>query len=129
MSSFLLDIIIEDGFELYQGKNLDYSSMRKDGLDSRYRKGDMIFIWGLNEAGHPPTLIHPRPKILSKYLGSENIGFYEFFDDVMNKCLSTFSHEDIYQGILNDWTFDLIENKIIKPQTNGLQPTTTLQQR
>lgn len=121
MSNFLLDIIMADGFELYQGKHLDYSSMRKDGLDSRYRKGDMIFIWGLNEANHPPTLVYPRPKILSKHRVykrnegfKEVVCFCEFSDDVMNKCLSVFSHEDIYQGILNDWTFDLIENKINK---------------
>jgi len=109
---FLLDIIMDDGFELFQGKHLDYSSMRKDGLDSRYKKGDLVFIWGLNEFGKPPTLIHPRPKIIS--MVKDKVGYFEYLDDVMNECLKVFPHEEIYEGILKNWTFDLTTKTIIK---------------
>lgn len=113
---FLLDILIENGFELIKGKHLDYSTMRTDGIDSRYKKGDILFIWGLHELGKPPTLIYPRPTIISK---TENSGIeifddYSYLDDVMNECLNTFSHEDIYQGILNNWIFNLHSKEIIK---------------
>lgn len=121
---FLLDIFLENGYKLVKGKHLDYSTIRADGIDSRYEneKGDLV-IWGLNEVGKPPTLIFPRPKIIAttdRY--RKRIDGVELFkhrtecsfkDDVMNGCLSSFDHQDVYDGIINNWVFDL-DNKTIR---------------
>lgn len=48
--------------------NFDFSTMRIGGLDVRLVKDNSEFIFGLNEAGKPPTLISPR----TEYLRSDN---------------------------------------------------------
>lgn len=113
-SKFLLDLIIDKGYKLYQGEHLNYSSMRFNGVDSRYIKDNRIIIWGLSEAGKPPTLISPRPKILKTFKSSR--GSYtksEIHDDLMNEVLKTFSHEDIFEALQNRSIIFDLDNKII----------------
>lgn len=57
-------------------------------IDIRYLKDDIEFIIGLHEKDKPPTLISPRPSSCKN-------------DDTMNKLLSHFSHEEIYNACLN----------------------------
>ncbi|QNS40196.1 hypothetical protein H0S70_07220 [Chryseobacterium manosquense] len=121
---FLLDIFLENGYKLVKGKHLDYSTTRSNGIDSRYEneKGDLV-IWGINELGKPPTLIFPRPEIIAttdwfRMIDSKiELVKYRtecaFKDDVMNGCLSSFDHQDVYDGIINNWVFDL-DNKTIR---------------
>lgn len=85
MNKHLLDIALENGFVLYQGKHLDYSTTRVNGIDSRYKHPDgRIIIWGLHEKGKPPTLIYPR---------------LAYFDDKINKILNTNNHKDIFDSM------------------------------
>lgn len=81
-----LDYAISQGFELYQGVHRDYSSLRHNGLDSRYKKGTDIIIWGLEEKGKSPTLIYPKP-------------FGANTQDEVFKILKTFSNEEIYNSL------------------------------
>lgn len=82
----LLDIALENGFKLHQGKHLDYSSMRVNGIDSRYSHEDgRVIIWGLHEKDKPPTLIYPRLAVT---------------DDEVNRILSTNNHIDIFNSMI-----------------------------
>lgn len=135
MKDFILDILFKKGFELCQGKHLDYSSMRENGIDSRYIKDNIIFIWGLHEKGKPPTLISPRPRITktitktvrewreqgfilnNKVKLDENvtITLNETYDDLMNEVLNKFSHYDIIEACTNkNIIFNLNTNTLIK---------------
>lgn len=114
---FLLDILIQNGFKLCRGKHLNYSSMVVDGLDSRYEKDGITFVWGLHEKDKPPTLISPRPKIRKKItIGKEKrtVIRNERWDDLMNECLNTFPHKIIIeQAISKKAIFDLNKKEII----------------
>jgi hypothetical protein len=62
------------------------------------RKGEICF--GLYEAGKPPTLINPRPRIEVKRIkdGKEVIE-NEQFDDSMNIVLQDIPHEKIFKAM------------------------------
>lgn len=68
-------------------------------LDHRYLKDGKEIIFGLNEAGKPPTLIYPRPNIELTRNGKieDNTS-----DDAMNVVLSKIDHEIIYQSMFNN---------------------------
>lgn len=113
MSKHFLDIIQDDGYVLTEGKYLDFNTMEKGRMYNVFEKeGCEKILWGLSEYRKPPTLVYPRPK-MEKYTSIE---FYTpvSYDDLMNECLNKFSHKDIYDGIINEWTFNLDEQKIIK---------------
>lgn len=134
------DVVFERGDEkegkfYWEYRPHDYSSMVVGGLDSRIIK-DLDFenqiIWGLHEAGKPPTLIHPRPNIIKSvtqtikewrsnnwYISGdpnkeETIELDQRFDNIMNECLATFDHRDIYEAIINKTNviFDLNKKEI-----------------
>ena len=128
---FLLDILLERGFKLYQGGYTSFSTMQKDGIDARFKKDNIVFIWGLHEKGKPPTLISPRPKIIKlgrkpfeNWMGRWGIkpdkngtvsdNKNESHDDMMNECLNIFPHETIIDVAINkNATFDLNKKEII----------------
>ena len=62
------------------------------------RKGEICF--GLHEAGKPPTLISPRPRIEVKRIkeGNEVIES-EQYDDSMNVVLKDIPHEEIFKAM------------------------------
>ena len=62
------------------------------------RKGEICF--GLHEAGKPPTLISPRPRIEVKRIkeGREVIE-NEQYDDSMNVVLKDISNEEIFKAM------------------------------
>lgn len=68
-----------------------FSSMVSGGLDVRYIKDDVEFIWGLHEKGKPPVLISPRPN-------TKPIKFVD--DDLMFNILSSFPFDEIYESCL-----------------------------
>lgn len=114
---FLLDILMQNGFKLCRGKHLNYSSMVVDGLDSRYEKDGITFIWELHEKDKPPTLIYPRPKIRKRITisdGKRTVIRNERWDDLMNECVNTFPHEIIVkEAIKRNAIFDLNKKEII----------------
>lgn len=59
-----------------------------------------IICFGLHEAGKPPTLISPRPRIEVKRIkdGKEIIE-NELYDDSMNVVLKNIPHEEIYKAM------------------------------
>ena len=64
------------------------------------RKGEIRF--GLDELGHPPTLISPRPRIEVKRIkkGKEVVES-EHYDDSMNTVLKYIPHEKIFEAMYN----------------------------
>lgn len=124
-TTFILDIVLKEGFILIQNKHLDYSTMRENGVDSRYEKDGVIFIWGLHEKDKPPTLISPRPNISKTILQTFKdingvVKQYESkldqqYDDIMNECLNTFNHQDIFNSIISkDNKLFCLDTKTIK---------------
>jgi len=120
----LVDIAMEDGFQLVRGRYMDFSSMRPNGVDMLLTKGDKSIIFGLHEKDKPPTLIYPRPNAIFDTLGlkvkmfhcgtdeTSLVSFDYVNDDVMNRILQTFSHEEIYNNLFNNSTFNLNNNTI-----------------
>lgn len=95
MSAFE-DYLTSIGYEKFaierKGKNVAkvridktyYSTM--DGCWAFYIKDGKEIMFGLNEFGKPPTLIHPRPKGC-------------FWDDEMNRVLKENTPEEVYKMI------------------------------
>jgi hypothetical protein len=52
-------VIVKNGFIRTHGLGY-YSSIIPGGVWSRYVKDEVEVVVGLNEKGHPPTLIYPR---------------------------------------------------------------------
>jgi len=64
------------------------------------RKGEICF--GLHEAGKPPTLIGPRPRIeIKRIKEGEYVVENEQLDDSMNVVLKYISHEEIFEAMYN----------------------------
>ena len=64
------------------------------------RKGEICF--GLHEAGKPPTLVSPRPRIEVKRIKEgEYVVENEQLDDSMNVVLKYISHEEIFEAMYN----------------------------
>jgi hypothetical protein len=64
------------------------------------RKGEICF--GLHEAGKPPTLINPRPRIeIKRIKKGEYVVENEQLDDSMNVVLKYISHEEIFKAMYN----------------------------
>lgn len=89
------DLILLQKIE--QGK-----SVMEEDFTFNDRKNQISF--GLNEAGKPPTLIHPRPKIkVKKSVFIDNIKHEiiqtEFNDDAMNIVLSKIDFEQILKAM------------------------------
>lgn len=62
------------------------------------RKGEICF--GLHEAGKPPTLIFPRPRIEVKRIkGGREVIENEQDDDSMNVVLKDIPHEEIFKAM------------------------------
>ena len=69
--------------------------------------------FGLNEAGKPPTLISPRPRIeVKKLVNGKQIVENELSDDSMNVALSQLPAKEVYRALLDRniiLKFDLTE--------------------
>jgi len=87
----------------------DFSTMRVGGLATFYIKDDDFdnpIIWGLSEHNKPPTLIFPRPIIISQV--DEGVIFTR--DDEINILLSKENHQTIFDNLFNKnkvYRFDL----------------------
>lgn len=111
MKKHIVRYLIEDqGYtphRLVNGKYIpnninDFSTMQNGGIDIRYIKGDREIIYGLNEAGRPPTLIYPRPKIiLIKNIDGRKRVYTDVFDDTMNICLKKEDPQVIYEAMFD----------------------------
>lgn len=93
--------------KIEQGK-----SVMDDDFTWNDREKEIIF--GLHEAGKPPTLIHPRPKIEIKKIVKEQVRIMdETSDDSMNIVLSKIPFEDILKAMYDKsicFKFDLTNN-------------------
>jgi hypothetical protein len=68
------------------------------------REGEICF--GLHEAGRPPTLISPRPRIRIKRINEgREVVETEIRDDSMNIVLKEFQHEEIYKAMYDKSIF------------------------
>ena len=102
--------LIENGYVKYI---LNYKTMKYEvsnshvistmsNIDHRYihsedKANEICF--GLSEAGKPPTLISPRPKII---VIRENMVEDERFDDSMNLVLNRESPKDILNALFDE---------------------------
>ena len=66
-----------------------FSSCEPYMVQIRYVKGDIEIIWGLGEAGYPPTLLYPLPKVENRLETKEIIKF-----------ISENTNEEIYKHII-----------------------------
>jgi hypothetical protein len=112
-SKNLISYLLEIGYEKFDyspdkgyyksNKKGDYSSMGKIA-DYFIKDNDFqnVIIWGLHEAGKPPTLIYPRPNIKVIKNGKRH---FDEEDDCMNICLQKETAEDIYKAMFdkNTW--------------------------
>lgn len=119
----ILEVLQDNGFTFTQGFHPNYSTMVLGGTRSLLEdsKGNKV-TWGLNEHKKPPTLLHPRPKIIlkRKYEGKNDIIFEneieilsELYDDAMNFCLQKESHEEIFKAMFDKsivFEYDLTKN-------------------
>ena len=73
-------------------------SIMEEDFTREDRKGEICF--GLYEAGRPPTLISPRPKIEVKRIkeGKEVVE-NEQYDDSMNVVLKDIPHKEIFEAM------------------------------
>jgi hypothetical protein len=73
-------------------------SITEEDFTKEDRRGEICF--GLNEHGHPPTLIWPRPRIQVKRIQDGKIFIYnEVWDDSMNVVLKEIPHEEILKAM------------------------------
>lgn len=100
----LLDYLKELGYEACpENKKGDFSSM--GAVRKGYEKDGLRFVFGLNEAGKPPTLIFPRPNMGEfKYIEVDGkrklVLTSRWDDDIMNIVLMTETPEKIYKSIV-----------------------------
>ncbi len=113
----LISYLLEIGYEKFDyspskgyyksSRKGDYSSMGK--IADYFVKDDNfenVIIWGLHEAGKPPTLIYPRPNITVIKNKREKDTLIsrihtEVWDDSMNTCLQKETVEDIYKALFD----------------------------
>lgn len=66
------------------------------------RHENQAICFGLNEAGKPPTLISPRPRIeVKKLVNGEQVIENELLDDSMNVALSQLPAKEVYEALLD----------------------------
>ena len=92
-------ILIDNGYQLTKGLGY-YSSIVVDGVCSLYTKGDINVSVGLHEKGFPPTLIHPRPKKITK--GDNFISITSMRDSEVIGWIEKSSDEEIINFIENN---------------------------
>lgn len=90
--------IHEDNSVLLDKINKRISVMDKD-FTFEDRKGEIC--WGLNECGHPPTLVSPRPRILETSIIEDQLVTTDVsdFDSKMNEVLSRYSFDEIFEAM------------------------------
>jgi hypothetical protein len=86
----MIDYLISIGYTCIKSPESGYSSVTKDGLISIYKKDNSQWTFGLNEKGHHPTLIHPRPykEVRVEQDGDIFIGMTMMLDSDVNYFLS-----------------------------------------
>lgn len=112
MVNLVHSYIHNSDFNLLDKINKGKSVMDKD-FTWEDRKGEICF--GLREAGKPPTLICPRPKIriqktIIKGSFKRDIIITEEWDDAMNIVLKEIEYEDIFKAMFDKsicFEFDL----------------------
>lgn len=100
-----INYLVKEGFEIkHKQKSVDFSTM--GDIRKYYEKGDIKIIIGLHEAGKPPTLIHPRPKIRVRKTNENSeyryTMFNQGFDDAMNICLRNETPEKIFKALFDN---------------------------
>lgn len=121
--------LVEKGYiRTLNGKKTDryiYSALKD--VCYTYVKGEDRILFGLNQKGYPPTLIHPRPrikikvkckpkhtkkghtiyfyggvkKVFNKTIDSNILEIDENYDVAMNRALKKYTPEKIYEAINN----------------------------
>lgn len=48
-------------------REYEFSTMGNGTLDVRYKRGDIEIVYGLEEGGYPPTIIHPKSNFMRRH--------------------------------------------------------------
>lgn len=92
--------------ELIPDRINDFSTSVRGGNEVIYINDDISITWGLSEYSKPPTLIFPRPNTQNTLNKSQDFKFMVggcFFnsDDEMNKVLSKYDNEKIFEAMFD----------------------------
>lgn len=97
VTEYLLSI----GYECVKSPKSGYSSIVPGGICSIFKKDNSTWIFGLNEKGHHPTLIYPRPNNKNSYEKDGLFYFsqYKMSDVEMHTYLNSKKPDEVFEEL------------------------------
>lgn len=97
----VIDYLLSIGYDCVGSPKSGYSSIVPGGICSIYKKDNSSWIFGLNEKGHHPTLIYPRPykDISYEKDGEFFIGKTKMRDSEIHTYLNSKKPDEIFEEL------------------------------
>ena len=108
-------------------KALSFSTVEPYGLAMAWiDEKSNIIMWGLSEAGLPPTLLSPRPVILHKTETGNDIRCVNVADNdhVINYVLANYAPSFVYASMMRRTTMDISNDEKLMELIGQVLPPT-----